>query len=382
MGTTHHTIKPGEVLTATAAGVMGAAQQVESGAVTTIQPGYAAVFGPFLLARSYRVTDATVATSEAAAATSFGGMFSTKAGAPTTAVAATATVNPAGDDNGLIYTARVYGTAGNSITVTYTDPGAASQALAISVSGARITASLATNSSSVITSTAADVKTAIEAHNAANALVSIAIMTADTGVADDGSGTVTAMAEAALATGAGDGIGVALPGALCIDTTNGKVYRNRGTQVAPVWELSLSAATATNDSAAAAEIGEYKSASVAEGSAISLTTDVAANVTSLSLTAGEWDVEGIVGYNAGATTSITRLAQSISATSATMGALGNASSLAVAALVPGATDDNLLPTPKVRISIAATTTIYLVTIGTFTVSTLAAYGFLRARRVR
>ncbi len=35
--------------------------------------------------------------------------------------------------------------------------------------------------------------------------------------------------------GAGTGVGIANPGAICIDTTNGDVYRNSGTQAAPAW---------------------------------------------------------------------------------------------------------------------------------------------------
>jgi hypothetical protein len=43
------------------------------------------------------------------------------------------------------------------------------------------------------------------------------------------------MAEAPLADGEGSGIGVALPGALYIDTDGGDVYRNSGTQAVPAW---------------------------------------------------------------------------------------------------------------------------------------------------
>ena len=82
---------------------------------------------------------------------------------------------------GLTFVAKTAGIIGNEISVRLKNPGAASQALAVTVSGKAITVSLATNSSSEVTSTAAQIKTAIEANTAAHALVAV------TG-ADDGDG--------------------------------------------------------------------------------------------------------------------------------------------------------------------------------------------------
>ncbi len=139
--------------------------------------------------------------------------------------------------------------------------------------------------------------------------------------------------------------------------------------------------TITNDNANAGYVGEYTSSAVAAGSAVALTTNVTANVTSISLTAGDWDVTGIVQYTPGATTSVTQLTQGSSSTSATLGAQGSFSKFVTAASVLTAVDPawNL---PATRFSLAATTTIYLVSAATFTVSTLSAYGIIRARRVR
>lgn len=143
--------------------------------------------------------------------------------------------------------------------------------------------------------------------------------------------------------------------------------------------------TATNDSASAGQIGEYISSAVASGSSVSLTTDTAANVTSISLTAGDWDVSGFVAFDNGATTSITRLAASISQVSATSDfttAHAYGSQIA-AAFVPGSGGVDITQRAgPLRISLAGTTTIYLVAFATFTVSSLAAYGGIRARRVR
>ena len=79
------------------------------------------------------------------------------------------------------------------------DPAAADAKIGVSVSGTTITVSLATDANKAITSTAANVKAAIEAVPAAAALVSVANVAANTGA-----GTVTAMAATALANGAGE----------------------------------------------------------------------------------------------------------------------------------------------------------------------------------
>ena len=128
---------------------------------------------------------------------------------------------------------------------------------------------------------------------------------------------------------------------------------------------------------------------MASGSAVSLTTVTTANVTSISLTAGDWDVSGVVDYTFGATTSYTQLQAGISLTSATLagqaggGGLGTDPNVqfATPAQVPTALP-YALDIPLTRVSLAATTTVFLVTQATFTVSTLTAFGTIRARRVR
>lgn len=232
---TNYNLKVGYTITVTAGPVKASVHQIEDASVgAVLQPGFAKSFGPYLIERNFSVSDgATVSVS--AYTTALGALLTSFAGAPVNAVAATANVNPTGDDNALTFTARVYGAAGNGISIRYVDPGAASQSLAVSVVGQAITVSLATGSGSAITSTAADVKAAIEASQPANALVAVSILTSDSGTADDGTGVVTAMSQAALASGAGSLIGSVLPGAICIDTTNADIYRNDGTTAAPVW---------------------------------------------------------------------------------------------------------------------------------------------------
>lgn len=232
MSLTRHRLEPGKTLTATAregrAHVYS--EQLGTGRLTR---GSITV-GPYLVATDWRVDgDATVAIADYL--TPVGALLLANAGAPVDAAQAAATVNPAGDDNALTFTARAYGAEGNAISVAYTDPGANDAALSVSVFRQAITVSLATGEAGAITSTAAEVKAAIEAHVAANDLVTVAIDASDSGSADDGSGVVTAMAATALEGGAGTGIGILQPGGLLIDTTNADVYRNSGTLAAPAF---------------------------------------------------------------------------------------------------------------------------------------------------
>jgi hypothetical protein len=129
-------------------------------------------------------------------------------------------------------------------------------------------------------------------------------------------------------------------------------------------------------------VGSYLSSSVASGSAVALTSTTAANVTSLTLTEGEWDVSGVTGFLPAASTSITALNGGASETSATVGSLGANFSFTQAAVVPGAVGQVFAnPTYRVVVPKGSTTTVYLVARATFTVSTLGAYGTLQARRV-
>lgn len=201
---------------------------------TALQPadvGTAAAedVGFFATAAQGATADAAVATATLVA------LLTSGAGVPDDAVQATLSRNPAGDDNALTFTAVAYGTGGNSITIEYLDPSANDAALSIDVVGNAITVNLATGGAGAITSTAAAVLAAIEASGPAAALVTVAIDTGDTGIADDGSGVVTALASAPMTGGAGTSIGVSLKGGLYVDTTGGLVYRNSGTQAVPAW---------------------------------------------------------------------------------------------------------------------------------------------------
>lgn len=147
--------------------------------------------------------------------------------------------------------------------------------------------------------------------------------------------------------------------------------------------------TATNDSANAGAVGEVICAQVTNGGSpsgcatnnnapVSLSSNVPANITSVSLTAGDWNCWGNVAFTNGGTTVTTQSTGSINTTSATMNTLqfANSSPPATAGL------NIAFAVPMVRQLLASTTTVYLVANNVFATSTSAAYGRIDCRRMR
>lgn len=145
--------------------------------------------------------------------------------------------------------------------------------------------------------------------------------------------------------------------------------------------------TITNDNAGTGYVGEVVTSTVAVGSTVSLTTATSANITSISLTAGDWDIDSSVDF---VLTSVSGTVYKIGPglTSATLPTQAGGSGLGTDALAQQmlitttTSGTNSLSTTTVRLSIAATTTVYLVAQGTFSAGTLTGYGTIRARRMR
>ncbi len=95
-------------------------------------------------------------------------------------------------------TANEAGTAGNGIKLALVDPSANTQSLAVSVAADTITVSLATDGTGAITSTAADIVAAINAHLVARTLVT---------ASGDATDAVAAVSATALTGGAGANVG-------------------------------------------------------------------------------------------------------------------------------------------------------------------------------
>ncbi len=140
----------------------------------------------------------------------------------------------------------------------------------------------------------------------------------------------------------------------------------------------------TNDSAAAGSVGEYVSATLASGSATALTTGVAKTVTSISLTAGDWDISGNVHYSGNSATTVGYTYSSLNTvTNTDSGTLGQFVKRFFNSVAPFGTIDNIVePIPPIRVSLSGTTTYYLIADAGFSTNTMAAYGIIHARRVR
>lgn len=138
----------------------------------------------------------------------------------------------------------------------------------------------------------------------------------------------------------------------------------------------------SNGSATAGNIGEIVSSSIPSGSAVSLTTGTAANITSISLTAGQWLVFGNVSFQpAGTTTQSANLAW-ISTTSATLPTIPNGGAYSQFSVNVGAGLTVVLQAGMTILQLNSTTTVYLSGLANFAVSTETAYGFIAATRLR
>lgn len=134
--------------------------------------------------------------------------------------------------------------------------------------------------------------------------------------------------------------------------------------------------TTLADNANAGSVGEYQNTST---TGTSLTTATAANATSISLTAGDWDVWGTVYFNPAGTTTISGINAGINTTSATLPAIGSYFSLNATLQTGGA---QVVTAPMTRINISTTTTVYMVALAGFGTSTMTCNGYISARRRR
>lgn len=154
----------------------------------------------------------------------------------------------------------------------------------------------------------------------------------------------------------------------------------------PVWASLASGAagqlpgTATNDNATSGNVGEFIKANVASGAAVALTSGVGANITSVSLTAGDWDVQATCVTNPSSTTQ-TAVDCGVNTTSATQpdpsvdGGRNLLQGISTASPIISATNSR-------RFSLAGTTTVFMVMTATFSGGTEGGYGTIRARRMR
>lgn len=133
--------------------------------------------------------------------------------------------------------------------------------------------------------------------------------------------------------------------------------------------------------AAAGQVGEYISSTILQGSAVAIADTTQVNITSISLTAGDWDVWGnVVLLQTGGTNMMT-IRGWVSTVSASLPASPNAGGMAqlVGTFSPNV---QILPVGMMRLSLASTTTVYLTGEIDLNGGTGSGWGFIGARRVR
>lgn len=170
-----------------------------------------------------------------------------------------------------------------------------------------------------------------------------------------------------------------------LDGTNGQVSWVKTTTggTATGWTnigMTNIVGTATNDAAVAGRLGEEL---VGTGAAAALVTDVAKTITSIVLTPGDWEVEGSLYYIFGVGTTSGYQHSSLSNTTNT--ASFNEEEFSITAFTSGAATPGSIVggfVGKMKRSVAANTTIYLVALASLAVAGMTSYGRIRARRVR
>ena len=182
----------------------------------------------------------------------------------------------------------------------------------------------------------------------------------------------------------------------------GSLWHNTSTNVLNIYSLNLSswiplvylnessyianfAATSTNDTPIAGTIGEWKSSIIASSAAAALSSNIASSITSISLTAGDWDVWGTAIFSGPVNTTVTAFQVNIgtTASSVTLAGDGSYGAFGQAAGAPFATVSyRTMPIGPVRATISSTTIYYINGVATFAVSSCSSFGSIYARRAR
>lgn len=165
-----------------------------------------------------------------------------------------------------------------------------------------------------------------------------------------------------------------LEGELVLDLTTKKLYAGDGSTAGGNQIVASRKGVTDASNAPAGEVGEVMSNTTNN---VAVTSAAAVNLTSITLTPGDWDVKGVARFD-----------QTANGTTAVVACL-NTSSAALAPF-PDTTQINGLSAggnmqfsaPNKRYSVSANTTVYLVGICTFSTGTVTGRGYIEARRAR
>jgi hypothetical protein len=128
----------------------------------------------------------------------------------------------------------------------------------------------------------------------------------------------------------------------------------------------------------AGQLGEQIRATVAAASAVSVANSTPTNITSIALTAGVFDITGIIAFH-GASITGTQFGGSVNTTSATLGTDGDNACFGPTG--PTVTTPIEYIIPSWRVTTSAAITVYLIAFSLYTVGSLTAYGRISATRV-
>lgn len=211
-------------------------------------------------------------------------------------------------------------------------------------------------------------------------LITPALGTPTSGVLTNCTGLPASSGISGLGTGVATALGQNVNGSGAISLTTSPTLVTPTLGVASATSLSFSSTseiigTITNNNAAAGSVGEFVSSVILAASPITVTSGVSQNLTSISLTAGDWDVWGNITGQGTVCSVITGWISSVSNTLPDLALITYINTLAVAGGLLCA------PVPQLRFSLSGTTTIYL-SISITATGTATAAGGIYARRVR
>lgn len=166
-----------------------------------------------------------------------------------------------------------------------------------------------------------------------------------------------------------------LSGELVLDTTTNKLYAGDGSTAGGNQIVASKKGVTDGSDAATGEVGEYLSATQTSNT---MTNGIVSNIASLTLTAGDWDVEGVISsYNSSAA-----LSYFVSGLNTTSGANPAFPYVVQLTLAFSSAGVQRAATPTRRVSVSASTVIYLIAQVGFTSGSTSCDGFIRARRIR
>lgn len=165
-----------------------------------------------------------------------------------------------------------------------------------------------------------------------------------------------------------------------LGNTQGFMIQRGGT----VWTATTGFKGVTDGSdASSGQVGEYITSNIVIGSAVSMSSGTTGPITLISLTAGDWDVWANVITNPAVGTTTGTLEVGISTTSSALPTApangGNNINSFVSSSGAGFVQGGNC---MMRVSIASTTTVYIVALANFSGGSLSAYGSIQARRAR